>query len=422
MSEYRAWNGEWFEGDPPEGWVELEGRLWPPDAVGMAKSQGRDRRVAIAVLGFLVVVFFAAEVWTDGDARDLRATELLLLWSIVSVPVGVAIGTGVVMGAKGYDSAKWGLLGLVIPVLGFLAALGMPRRVRRGVPPLPNLAPGSTGLVSWPAPAAAAEPAPVRRVVSPVPPPAPAAPVPPPAPAPVGRRSGGSWWSRQGPILQGGLAGLGLAVVLIAGVLGWTVLRDGGGSVEVAGVQVTTSVPAEDEGQVIVDSASDEEPESTTTLVEAAPVGESGLPTEDAEVLAFGQLHERAVGFSGAGWNISIDETRPGELSTIFDTEGLTGCTVVIGTAVLREWEGDELTSNPFSFPAINVIDEDAKVDSDVARCEVGPLRDEGLVWRLDVSVVEGAEVRWFDAFPTAVSGEYQAVAVEQTIYTPSGS
>ncbi len=255
-----------------------------------------------------------------------------------------------------------------------------------------------------------------------------AVPEPRPAPEPVAvpvsrsrrtvpeRRGGWSVVQMVG-IVVAGVAVFGSFAALVLAAAG----RLGGDDdVVVAGVSTTVAAGVEAEaGDVVETTVTTAAPATTTAEASSTPTGASGLPTEDAEVLAFGQMHERAVGFVGAGWNISIDETRAGEPGRFAQSDFDAGCTVVVGTAVLREWEGDELTSNPFSFPAINLIDGDAKVEGDTLNCDLEGPRAEGLVWHLDVSVVEGAEVRWFKVFPTAVAGEYQAVAVEQTIYTP---
>ncbi len=372
---YRAWDEVLYAGSPPEGWEQdAAGRWWPP-----GERAGADRRLqANRGLGaFLCVGLIVLQLYLATESPVDLVGALVVFWWI-----GTGIGVGMVMDAKGHGPV-WYLAGLAVPPLGVVAAIAMPARIRHGRPGV----------------------APEQQT---------ALPPQPPARRESRRRPdwtfGGLSIRQVALVVVGGFAVFGSFAMLVLAAAG---NFSGDDDVVVAGISTTTAV-------AVVEQSTSMASTSTTATTEPSS---TGLPTEQLESLPFGQMHERAVGFGGAGWDISIDETRPGEVSSFGVRDGYEGaCTVVIGTAVLREWEGEGLTSNPFSFPSIKMVDQNARAESDTLRCEIDSLEAEGLVWRLDIEVIEGAEVRWFDTFLTAEPGAYQAVAVEQTIYTPTGS
>ncbi len=211
--------------------------------------------------------------------------------------------------------------------------------------------------------------------------------------------------------LSWGFLGVMGAIVVALSVGAILSASDDGGEVVAAGVTtiVVDRVPDSNSVAAPVPTPSvPMVPESTTT---------SEAPDDDDDVLPFGTPHERNKGVTGAGWTISIDEVRAIGLGR-FVSDGFTmECTAVLGSATLRELDSEELVSNPFGFPSVVLVDQGASAETAVTNCDRAGLEAEGYVWRLDVSLAEGGEVKWFEVFETVVGGEYDVVAIESTVY-----
>lgn len=170
---------------------------------------------------------------------------------------------------------------------------------------------------------------------------------------------------------------------------------------------------------VLLAGISSESSDDVVAVQGVADLDSDGVPSGAVEdPLSFGMSHTRSPGFRGVGWTVSIDEVREVAADPLFgDLPDGQVCMAVIGTASVDELPEGELTSNPFSFPSIVLVDNGVRIDSEVLECDEQALRDLGLVWYLDMALVEGGTARWFKTFVT--DGDYDLVAVEETVYAP---
>lgn len=231
---------------------------------------------------------------------------------------------------------------------------------------------------------------------------------PPPGPAAPGKANRGCF--KTGLLIVGGLFGALIVLTIVVGVLGTA--EDDEATTE-AVAELDTDEPVDEDDGTSAEAADVEadEPEADTQELE-------GLPGEDDGPYPFGQLHSRDKGFNGAGWDISIDNVEAGSPGPFADDNK--ECTVVTGTATLREYTGDGLASNPFAFPTITVLDTNGQgADKSFGACDTDALEADGYVRAIDVSLSEGASVQWFEVFLTEEAGVYNVVAIEETIYEP---
>ena len=133
----------------------------------------------------------------------------------------------------------------------------------------------------------------------------------------------------------------------------------------------------------------------------------------------FGEPHSRQPGFTGAGWQISIDGvTDPAGFSDfaqeyLVDVIAGMRCVVVFGTATLESLESDQLTSNPFGFPEIVLVADGVKADRDPS-CAVDGMNGE---YTLDIELAPGGSTAWYEQFLVPENAPVDLVAVEETVY-----
>lgn len=214
--------------------------------------------------------------------------------------------------------------------------------------------------------------------------------VPPAAPSAKKGNKGCMWVA---------LGGLGLLLASCAGIVALSTFG--------------TMTPNDDtvESESAIDNTDDGEPAGEGSA-EPAEKGTKDNPYK------FGETHSREPGFSGAGWTVSIDdvyEVPRSALSTDDDDPRI--CLAVIVTVTLDSLDSDDLVSNPFSMPDINLIDVDGqKAEDGFLECDVSGLVADGIDSKFEVEVTEGGTATYAD--PVLIeSTEYQYVAVESTIY-----
>ena len=200
-----------------------------------------------------------------------------------------------------------------------------------------------------------------------------------------------------------GLGGLG---VLLAGCVGIVAISS-------LGTVDDADVTAESEPVVADDDTDDRADEPVDEdSPEPAEKGTKDNPYK------FGESHSREPGFSGAGWTVSVDDVYEVPRSALFTDEDDTRiCLAVIVTVTLDTLDSDELVSNPFSMPDINLIDLDGqKAEDGFLECDVTGLVADGIGPKFEVEVTEGGTATYVD--PVLMeSAEYQYVAVESTVY-----
>lgn len=216
---------------------------------------------------------------------------------------------------------------------------------------------------------------------------------PPPAPTDSGKTKRPLWKKKRFLI----------PVVLLAIIVGAAIA---GGGTEGGSEDSDTSVAAD--GNV----DTDEIVEDVVDTVEEAELGTQENPYK------FGEPHSRDAGVLGAAWTVSIDDVR--ELpknSFLADEDDPRICLGIIVTVTLDSLSGDELVSNPFSMPDINMIDLDGqKAEDGFAECDATGLVAESITNKFGVEVAEGGTATYVD--PVLIdSTDYSFVAVESTVY-----
>jgi hypothetical protein len=202
---------------------------------------------------------------------------------------------------------------------------------------------------------------------------------------------------------------IGAVVVLVGGCV--AVLGSGSneGAIEVVDPPNTTEQT--DSSQV----GSDDDP---GTDLENEP--EVGAPGSRDNPLALGQLHSRNVGFTGTGWDISIDKIERIGLGPLSSSEDTGECLVISGTAVAREVDTEDGLSNIFSFPEVVVVVDGVQVsglDSPFA-CDAKPAGYESHLQGVDMSLAEGGSANWVTVFNLReVGGQIDWIAIEEVVY-----
>lgn len=261
--------------------------------------------------------------------------------------------------------------------------------------------------------------------VNPAPPPAPA-----PAPAPAAVAPGGALGptyaeyatgvneipdkkKRSGcfGIATGVMFGIIAAVVLLVG--GCAVLldqADGGDDFEL--VEPAESDSGADAASGDAGSGAEDGTESDSA--DAAEPGSRENP------LPLGQVHSRPVGFTGTGWDVSIDKVERVGLSPLATSDDTGECLVVSGTATAREVDTEDGLSNIFSFPQVIVVVNGVQVDASdsLFACDGQPSGYEDYLLSIDMSLAEGGTALWVKTYNLReVGAEIDWVAIEQVVY-----
>ncbi len=207
-----------------------------------------------------------------------------------------------------------------------------------------------------------------------------------------------------------------IPVALIAAIVIFAIAGGGGDSGDDQAATQTTSgdgATSNDTGSGDSDTAGSDAGDSGTAGNDSGEAGTRDNP------LPLGTMHSRDVGFTGTGWDVSIDKVERVPLA-VFASAGTTGeCIVVSGTATAREVDTEDGLSNIYSFPEVHVVVNgvDLGIDDELA-CDVQPPGYEGYLTGIDMSLAEGGTAQWVDSFHAAQEGSpIDWVAIEETVY-----
>lgn len=218
------------------------------------------------------------------------------------------------------------------------------------------------------------------------------------------------------PAKKKGSGCLGIASGVMFGIVAAVVLLAGGCIALVAGSRDSDFVVVQPD----TDSSGADDVASPTQEPDSDDLSESSEPGSRENPLALGELHSRPIGFTGTGWDVSIDKLERVGLGQFASAEDTGECLVVSGTATAREVDTEDGLSNTFSFPEVVVVVGGVQINSfdSAFACDAQPTGYEGYLTSTDMSLAEGGSAQWVKSFNIRdIGAEIDWVAIEQVIY-----